>query len=180
MKVKGTLAIIMQAIRGEVVVTAEIMDAINAVYDARVPKSWLYSPAGDEISWLAPSLGVWYGGLISRDAQYRTWLANGRPHTYWMGGFFNPQGFLTAVQQEITRSRKNESWALDSVMLHAEVTDYLQEQIKSSSKVRRSTSLFRMCVCNSLCVSNGATGRSLCSRIVSGRRRLESKRRFSH
>jgi dynein heavy chain len=41
-KVKSTLVIIMQAIRGEVVVTAEIMDGINAVYDARVPKSWLY------------------------------------------------------------------------------------------------------------------------------------------
>lgn len=41
-KTKSTLDVIMQAIRGEVVVTAEVMDAINAVYDARVPKSWLY------------------------------------------------------------------------------------------------------------------------------------------
>ena len=42
LKVKSTLKVVMQAIRGEVVVTAEIMDAINAVYDARVPKLWLY------------------------------------------------------------------------------------------------------------------------------------------
>ena len=41
-RVKMTLNIVMQAIRGEVVVTAETMDAINAVYDARVPRSWLY------------------------------------------------------------------------------------------------------------------------------------------
>jgi dynein heavy chain len=41
-KVKMTLLIIKQAIRGEVVVTGEIMDSINAVFDARVPKLWLY------------------------------------------------------------------------------------------------------------------------------------------
>jgi dynein heavy chain, axonemal len=41
-RVKLTLKIVMQAIRGEVVVTAETMDAINAVFDARVPRSWLY------------------------------------------------------------------------------------------------------------------------------------------
>jgi dynein heavy chain len=134
----------MQAIRGEVVVTGEIMDSINAVFDARVPKLWLYSPAGDELSWMAPNLGLWYSGLISRDAQYRTWLNDGRLNSFWMAGFFNPQvlntqllthspnhllthspnqGFLTAVQQEIARSHKGDSWALDSVVMHSEVTD---------------------------------------------------------
>jgi dynein heavy chain len=134
-KVKQTLQIIMQAIRGEVVVTAEIMDGINAIYDARVPKSWLYSAAGDEISWLLPSLGLWYSSFIQRDIAYRTWLQNNRPHSFWMTGFFNPQGFLTAVQQEITRSHGNEKWSLDQVVLHADVTDLNFEQVKSHPKV---------------------------------------------
>lgn len=133
-KVKFTLKIVMQAIRGEVVVTTEIMDSINAVYDARVPKTWLYSPAGDELSWLTPSLGNWYGGLLQRDAQYRSWLQSGRPSSFWMAGFFNPQGFLTAVQQEITRAHRSENWALDSVVLHAEVTELTHEQVKAAPK----------------------------------------------
>lgn len=40
--VRSTLNIAAQAIRGEVVVTAEIMESINAIHDARVPKQWLY------------------------------------------------------------------------------------------------------------------------------------------
>ena len=73
-----------------------------------------------------------------RDQQYRTWLASGRPHSFWMAGFFNPQGFLTAVQQEITRTHKAENWALDSVVLHAEVTDLLSfENVRSSPKVKK-------------------------------------------
>jgi len=147
-KVRSTLEIVMQAIRGEVVVTAEIMDAINAVFDARVARSWLYSPAGDELSWLAPNLGVWFSGLILRDGQYRTWLNSGRPLSYWMTGFFNPQGFLTAVQQEITRMHKAENWALDSVYLHSEVTEINHaENIKSSPKVVDSIILSLNCSC---------------------------------
>ena len=95
-----------------------------------------YSPAGDELSWLAPNLGAWYGGLLLRDSQYRNWLQSGRPHSFWIAGFFNPQGFLTAVQQEITRAHKNESWALDMMTLHTEVTEIINaDNIKNNPKV---------------------------------------------
>jgi len=94
------------------------------------------SVAGDEVSWLAPNLGVWFGGLQQRDEQYRTWLAIGRPSSYWLAGFFNPQGFLTAVQQEITRGHKGESWTLDSVVTLSEVSDIDSvEAVKSAPKV---------------------------------------------
>ena len=78
-----------------------------------------------------------YGGLLSRDAQYRSWLEKGRPPSFWMAGFFNPQGFLTAVQQEITRQhcKEKEAWALDSVVLHSDVTDLLNaETVKIGPK----------------------------------------------
>jgi len=47
--------------------TPDILDAINAIFDARVPNIWLYDPSGAEISWLTPSLGIWFSSLIDRN-----------------------------------------------------------------------------------------------------------------
>lgn len=42
-----------------------------------------------------------------------------------MTGFFNQQGFLTAIRQEVTRNHPG--WALDTVVLWNEVTKYMHE-----------------------------------------------------
>jgi dynein heavy chain, axonemal len=89
--VRGTLETLLQVIRGEVMVTPEVMAAINAIYDARVPRVWLLSPGGDEISWMISSLGLWFSGLAARDSQTKSWLRSGRPVAFWLTGFFNPQ-----------------------------------------------------------------------------------------
>jgi len=95
--------------------TPDIVDAINMIYDGRVPKNWCYDPTGVEISWLTPSLMSWISGLINRHYQLTNWVFKERPMSYWLTGFFNPQGFLTAVKQEITRQKVAENWSLDKV-----------------------------------------------------------------
>jgi dynein heavy chain len=72
--------------------------------------------------------------LLLRDEQDRTWLLTGRPHTYWLTGFFNPQGMLTAMKQEVCRKHQKDAnkWALDDIAYHTEVTQYERvESVKS-------------------------------------------------
>ncbi len=91
------------AIDGSIVMTPEIVEMITSLFDFRVPKNWMYDATGVEISWLLPNLGYWIKGLVNRQFQLQNWLKNERLPSYWLTGFFNPQGFLTAMKQEVTR-----------------------------------------------------------------------------
>lgn len=105
--VRSTLYDVRDAIDGQIIMTTEILDSINAIFDARVPYRWVYDPTGAEISWVIPTLAKWFNDLIERNKQLNEWLRTNRPYTFWLGGFFNPQGFLTAMKQEVTRMHKN-------------------------------------------------------------------------
>jgi len=63
--VRKTMNDMVSAIDGTMTMTAELVDSINKVFDARVPTKWQFQ-AGAEISWLTPSLGGWIKGLIDR------------------------------------------------------------------------------------------------------------------
>lgn len=107
------------AIAGTIVMSASLQTTLSALFDAKVPNNW------ENISWISPTLGFWFGDVIMRSAQLLNWLKEGRPKTYWMTGFFNPQGFLTSMRQEITRAH---GWALDTVALTTEVTKFLTKE----------------------------------------------------
>lgn len=125
-KVSFMLKQLKLAIHGEVVMTEELQTCLDAIYSASVPKMWLFTVAGDEFSWNVPSLGPWVSSLMQRDDQDRTWLEKGRPPIFWLTGFFNPQGFLTAMKQEVCRKHQKDTpkWALDEITYHTEVTQW--------------------------------------------------------
>jgi dynein heavy chain len=130
-KVRQTTKQLQLAIKGEVVMTPELQETLDSIYDARVPYYWENTLTGDEFSWRLPNLGLWFSSLLSRDEQNRNWLNNGRPNSFWLTGFFNPNGCLTAMKQEVARKHRAEKWALDDIVYHTEVTSFERpDQIK--------------------------------------------------
>ena len=103
------------AIEGSIIMTPDLVEAIDSVYDFRVPRPWCFDPTGAEIAWLCPSLTGWMKGLMDRHFQLNGWISKERPQSFWLTGFFNPQGFLTSMKQEVTRQRKAQQWSLDEV-----------------------------------------------------------------
>ncbi|CAH8665291.1 unnamed protein product [Schistosoma haematobium] len=110
------------AIDGTIVMSEQLRQALDCMYDARIPNQW------KKLSWESSTLGFWFTELIERNHQFYEWLYNGRPVCFWMTGFFNPQGFLTAIRQEVTRSHKG--WALDTVTLWNDVTRFMKDDIQ--------------------------------------------------
>ncbi|KAK9841874.1 hypothetical protein WJX81_008571 [Elliptochloris bilobata] len=111
----ATLRSLRLAIAGTVALSGPLIDALEALFNARIPAEWL------ACSWEASTLGNWFLGLLQRHDQLAKWLASGRPKAYWLTGFFNPQGFLTAMKQEVNRKHAGDRWALDDVVMTAEV-----------------------------------------------------------
>eukprot|EP00485_Elphidium_margaritaceum_P015545 CAMPEP_0202728930 /NCGR_PEP_ID=MMETSP1385-20130828/185872_1 /ASSEMBLY_ACC=CAM_ASM_000861 /TAXON_ID=933848 /ORGANISM="Elphidium margaritaceum" /LENGTH=4770 /DNA_ID=CAMNT_0049395183 /DNA_START=131 /DNA_END=14440 /DNA_ORIENTATION=- len=121
--VRSTLSDLILAIDGVVIMTPNLQLALNSIFDAKPPPFWYMDASGAQIAWTSPTLSLWFEGLLKREEQLTSWLTGGRPNVYWMTGFFNPQGFLTAMKQEVTRRHKHDRWALDDVILKTTILD---------------------------------------------------------
>jgi dynein heavy chain len=93
-----------------------LYNAMNSLYDGRIPDHWR------KISWAASSLKDWFEQVRLRYEQYAKWIETGKVDAFWLGGMFNPAGFLTSLRQQACRSTEgNDRWSLDQTFLQAEV-----------------------------------------------------------
>jgi len=130
--VRSNLNALAMAIDGTVVMTADLLEDLNSVFDGRVPRRWTHDASGAEISWLLPNIGGWFTGLLDRHQQLYMWLENGRKEmrSFNIAYFTNAQGFLTGIRQEVTRQHKKDQWALDDVVTHTEVLKIDKEGVR--------------------------------------------------
>ena len=81
-----TLDDIKRAIKGFVVMSAELEKIYNSFINNQVPSLW----ASSAYPSLKP-LGSWVNDLALRIAALQSWLTQHQPPSFWLSGFFFPQ-----------------------------------------------------------------------------------------
>ncbi|KAJ8318719.1 LOW QUALITY PROTEIN: hypothetical protein KUTeg_003810 [Tegillarca granosa] len=109
-------------LKGELTITADMEELGNSLFLDVVPASWAKRAYPSLFG-----LSAWYADLLQRIKELETWTSDFQlPAAVWLGGFFNPQSFLTAIMQQM--ARKNE-WPLDRMALQCDVTKKSREDM---------------------------------------------------
>jgi len=117
--VRNQLRDIPLAMEGKIALGPELSDVVSSISRGIPPISW------SKNSWSSSTLGAWMQILSRRAIQLNAWFTQNRPSSFWLPGFSNPQGFLTAAKQEV--ARKHNGWALDDVILQTKITKTIRE-----------------------------------------------------
>ena len=108
--------------QGELTITADMEALSSSLFLDVVPDNWAKRAYPSLYT-----LGLWYADLLQRVKELETWTSDFQlPAAVWLGGFFNPQSFLTAIMQQM--ARKNE-WPLDRMVLQCDVTKKTREDM---------------------------------------------------
>ena len=102
-----SLADLLKALKGLVVMSGELDAMLISLYTNQVPALW----AKKAYPSLKP-LAAWVDDLAERLAFVQKWVDKGPPPAYWVSGFFFPQAFLTGTLQNYARKYQV---AIDSV-----------------------------------------------------------------
>ncbi|CAE7538086.1 Dnah1, partial [Symbiodinium microadriaticum] len=97
----SSLRELQKALKGLVVLSAELEKMGNDMFDQRVPAGWTAKAYPS----LKP-LGPWTKDLLLRLNFLQNWIDSGTPSSFWISGFFFPQGFLTAILQNFARKHQ--------------------------------------------------------------------------
>uniref|UniRef100_A0A7S4KKQ0 Dynein heavy chain n=1 Tax=Prymnesium polylepis TaxID=72548 RepID=A0A7S4KKQ0_9EUKA len=94
----SSLAELLKALKGLVVMSADLESMHNSLYTNAVPAIWTKKSYPS----LKP-LAAWVDDLAMRLAFIKNWQDKGTPPAYWISGFFFPQAFLTGTLQNYAR-----------------------------------------------------------------------------
>ncbi|XP_046574741.1 LOW QUALITY PROTEIN: dynein axonemal heavy chain 2-like [Haliotis rubra] len=99
-EIRVSLTDLERGIQGLVVMSSELENIFQCIYDGRVPPAW------EKAYPSMKPLSAWTRDLVMRVEQFAKWAQTAhQPTVFWMSGFTFPTGFLTAVLQ--TSARQN-------------------------------------------------------------------------
>lgn len=96
--VRNSLEDIKKALKGLIILSFELEVASNYISLGKVPSMW------NKVSYATRKpLGGYIKNLIERTKFFASWVENGKPAQFWLGGFYSAQGFITGVLQNYAR-----------------------------------------------------------------------------
>ncbi|KAM8939967.1 dynein axonemal heavy chain 6 [Pelodytes ibericus] len=117
---KNSLQTLNKAIAGFVVMSEEMERIYKSFLNNQVPSLW----ADAAYPSLKP-LGSWVKDLVLRTAFIDAWIKIGQPKSFWISGFFFPQGFLTGTLQNHARKY---NLPIDELSFHYNVLPHYRDQ----------------------------------------------------
>jgi len=99
--IHSTLANFLKALKGLVVMSADLDSLGNAMIVGKLPELW----SKKSYPSLKP-LASYVSELIARINMLRDWIDSGAPPTFWISGFFFTHAFLTGITQNYARKYK--------------------------------------------------------------------------
>ncbi|KAG1655351.1 Dynein beta chain, ciliary [Nymphon striatum] len=134
--IRNSLNDLLLAYKGELTMSDEIETLEECLSHLnKVPDSWQAKSYSSTLP-LIP----WFTDLLRRIKVLESWTKNFTlPPCVWLGGFFNPQSILTAVEQSY--ARKNEI-PLDNIELQLDVTNKTVDDIATTLKSTPSSGIY--------------------------------------